>query len=337
MLRVLQVIPATPGNGFGMIFAKRQASSIQQAGVEIDVFFLTSRVSPTSLWKEWGELRKRIREFKPDLIHAHYGTMTAFLCAFGTATPLVVTYRGSDLNPTRSVSRLRSIWGRVLSQLAALRASAIICVSRGLKQRLFWCRSRVTVIPSGVNLELFSPQQRDEARSTLGWSNTEEVVLFNCGVTPRVKRLDLARSAFDFASQHRPNLRLVVLEGATDPKLVPVYLNASDCLLFTSDNEGSPNIVKEALACNLPIVSVEVGDVVERVAGVHPTKVVSRDPQQLGEALLEILSIAERSNGREIVASISEDKLAQMIKGIYQSVVDNKPFRANLRLQRGTR
>jgi glycosyltransferase involved in cell wall biosynthesis len=334
MIKVLHVIPATPGEGSGMIFAKRQVASVQDAGVEVNTFFLTSRVSPSSLWREWRELRREIKQFKPDLIHAHYGTMTAFLCAFGTTAPLVVTYRGSDLNPTRSVSHLRSIWGRVLSQLAALRASRIICVSRSLKERLLWRRSLVTVIPTGVNLELFAPSDRNEARSFLGWSPSEQVVLFNVGRSPRVKRLDRAQAAFDIASGRRANLRLVVLNGGTDPKLVPVYLSAADCLLFTSDNEGSPNIVKEALACNLPIVSVEVGDVVERLAGVHPARIVERDPQILGEALLEVLALERRSNGRELVASIAEDKLAQDIKGVYESVLEQRHFRSPLRIQR---
>src|SRR5262245_23872442 len=332
MIRVLHVIPGTPGEGFGMIFDKRQAASVRDAGVDVKTFFLTSRVSPSSLWRELCELRREIKEFKPDLIHAHYGTMTAFLCAFGTSTPLVVTYRGSDLNPTRSVSRLRSVGGRVLSQLAALRAVHIICVSRGIKQRLLWRRSLVTIIPTGVNLELFTPQDRNEARSLLGWSPSEQVVLFNAGVSPRVKRLDLAQAAFTCASERRSNLRLVVLNGSVDPKVVPAYMSAADCLLFTSDNEGSPTVVQEALACNLPIVSVEVGDVVERVQGVQPTRIVARDPQILGEALLQVLALERRSNGRENVASVAEDKLAQDVRGVYESVLEKRPFRSTLRV-----
>ncbi|HKE58230.1 MAG TPA: glycosyltransferase [Pyrinomonadaceae bacterium] len=337
MMKVLNVIPATPGEGSGMIFAKRQVASVGSAGVDVVTFYLTSRVSVSSLWREWQQLREEISKTKPDLIHAHYGTMTAFLCAFGTGLPLVITYRGSDLNPTPNVSWLRSVWGRALSQLAALRASKIICVSEGLKDRLLWRRSRVSIIPSGVNLALFFPRNRDEARAALGWSATEKVVLFNAGAASRIKRLDLATAAFEYASQRQPNLRFQVLNGTTNPDQVPVYLSAADCLLFTSDNEGSPNIIKEALACNLPIVTVPVGDVAVRVVGVEPTRIVARDPRLLGEAVLELLALDGRSNGYEMVQIIGEEKLAHEIRALYEAAVQSTPFESNLSLQRDVR
>ena len=84
MIKVLHVIPATPGEGAGMIFAKRQIASVRSAEVDVVTFYLTSRVSLSSLWKEWQQLRREIANVKPDLIQAHYGTMTAFLCAVGT-------------------------------------------------------------------------------------------------------------------------------------------------------------------------------------------------------------------------------------------------------------
>src|SRR2546427_7588047 len=113
-----------------MIFAKRQAATISQLpGIITSVFFLESRTSLLSLVRAWRAIRHRIREFQPDLVHAQFGTMTAFFCAVSTSRPLVVTYFGSDLNPIRSGSRIRALVGRVLSQLAALRPNALILFS----------------------------------------------------------------------------------------------------------------------------------------------------------------------------------------------------------------
>jgi len=101
---------------------------------------------------------------------------------------------------------------------------------------------------------------------------------------------------------------------------MPLYFNAADCLILTSDFEGSPTVVKEAMACNLPIVSVDVGDVSKRLTGVFPSCVVSRDPVSLGSALIKILEHGQRSNGSEIIKPISEEHIADRIAGIYRRI-----------------
>ncbi|MGC3974401.1 MAG: glycosyltransferase [Nitrospira sp.] len=105
----------------------------REAGVACQAMFLRSRTSPLILMREAGRLQKELAQFGPDLIHAHYGTMTAAVGALVSRVPLVITFRGSDLNPCDSVSPLRSAGGKFLSQLAALRARRIICVSEQLK------------------------------------------------------------------------------------------------------------------------------------------------------------------------------------------------------------
>src|SRR5207249_3487378 len=140
-LRVLSVIPAEE-EGAAMIFAKRQVRALREVGVVSEPFFLSSRTSPFILVREWRRLRREIRSFRPDLIHAHFGTMTAFFCALSGTRPLVVTYRGSDLNPCPNIPRLRAGLGKVLSQIASLRARRAICVSEQLKGRLLCAKAR---------------------------------------------------------------------------------------------------------------------------------------------------------------------------------------------------
>src|SRR5262245_11968791 len=316
-VRVLAVIPAR-AEGPQLIFVERQVAALREAGVMVMSFFLASRTSVRVLIRELRRLRIAIRQFRPDILHAHFGTMTGFFCAVSSCLPLVVTYRGSDLNPSASIPRLRAAFGKLLSQLAALRARRIICVSQQLKQRLLWCKGRANVIPSGVDLRLFYPRPKEAARRGLGWEASEHVVLFNAGKDPQIKRFDLAKQAMEAARTLCGNIRFEVLNGSTDAEAIPTLMNAADCLLVTSDWEGSPNIVKEAMACNLPVVSVDVGDVRERLAAVTPSRIVPREPSQIGLALAEILLRGERSNGSRSLQGLSQEEVVKKIVSVYQ-------------------
>lgn len=309
-----------------MIFARRQAESLERQGAEVNLFHLRSRTSLPELVREWGRFQRRVRRVNPQVIHAQFGTMTAWFAACAVTLsrqrrPLVITYRGSDLNPLPAGHgwrpRLRAAAGRVLSQFAALRAARIICVSRELRGRLWWRRQIAIVTPSGVDPEIFRPESRARARGRLGWGETERVVVFNAAHNPGLKRLDLARQAMALVQDSLDGVRLEVLDGRMPPDQMPGLLNAADCLLLTSDCEGSPTILQEALACNLPVVSVSAGDSAERLAGVRHCAVVERDPAAIAAELARVLRVPVRSNGREKVREFSAHRIAGQLYRIY--------------------
>lgn len=301
-LHVLAVIPGSASNPVDMIFAKRQAEALVALGAQVRRFFLASRTDPIRILQEWRRLKREIREYAPDVVHCHYGTMAAFVSVCSTTRPVVITFRGSDLNPVPSGNKLRVLFSHLLSQLSAVRAAGIICVSQELGLRLLVGMRNVVVIPTGVDIGIFKPAPKSTARSRLGWGDTDPVVLFNAGNSPKVKRLDLAEKAVAEARKSLPAIKLVVLRGDIPPEDVPLYHNAADVLLVTSDFEGSPTIVQEAVACGLPVVSVEVGDVPEMLRSVIPSKIVPRDAVLIGAALHEIISLKQRSNGPEIAS-----------------------------------
>jgi len=318
---VLFVIPGG-GQGSSMIFARRQAQSLASAGVEVHLFYLGSRTSPRLLMAEFRRLRVQIARLRPLAVHAHFGTVTALVCALACGSiPLVITYRGSDLNPPPACfgwgARLRAACGCLFSQLAALKARKIICVSGRLRDRLWWRRTIAVVLPSGVDPEIFKPAPRLLARRRLGWSAADRIVLFNAGHDPRVKRLAMARDAVNRARRVVPCLRMEVLDGQVPPEGIPDIMNAADCLLLTSVSEGSPTVVQEALASNLPVVSVDVGDVAERLRGVREAAIALPDPDVLARALIRIVEPPRRSNGRSKLAEFSSAAIAQALKEIY--------------------
>lgn len=323
-IRILSVIPTNDEGGKEkslFVFAKREVDVLEGRGVDIRSFFLRSRTSPKILFLEWQRFRRELKSFQPDIIHAHFGTMTAFFCALNFGYPLIITFRGSDLNPQPSVPFFKMIFGRLLSQIAAFRSARIVCVSEQLRQRLWVGKNRTSVIPSGVNLEIFKPIPRKEARAKLGWGLDEKIVLFNAGRFPAVKRLDLAQKSVDEAVTLCGPIRFVVLDGFVDPDQVPLMMGGSDCLIVTSDFEGSPTIVQEAMACDLPVVSVDVGDVSERLAQVSPSRIVDRDPVELGHALKDIILMGKRSNGYEAAKKLDVKKNAEKLLSIYKSVI----------------
>lgn len=320
--RVLAVVPGDE-RGTSMIFAKRQIESLKSAGIESATFFLRSRTSPALMLRELLRFRAQVRSYDPDIIHAHFGTATAMFCAIGTTRPLVITYRGSDLNPCQAVSPVQSAGGRFLSQMAALRSSRIVCVSGELQRRLWWRADRSVILPSGVDTRIFHPRDMRDSRRALAWSESERIVVFNAGKNAVGKRLDLAQAAVVVARSIVGPVRLFVLDGCEDPENIPMILCAADCLVITSDWEGSPNIVKEALACNLPVVSVDVGDVKERWGGTGSVEIVARSPQAIGEALAGVLKERRRSGGAQLVDAISQERVAERLAQLYQEVLSD--------------
>jgi len=319
-IRVLAVIP-DGGSKNSMIFAHRQMNYLKASSIDVDIFMLKSRTSLKMLFFDMIAFRQKIIASKPDVVHAHYGTMTSFFCALGTNKPLVITFRGSDLNPVPSGNGFLGGIKRILSQLSTLRARHIICVSQELKNRLWWKSNRVSIMPSGIDSLIFKPLPMKTAREQLGLSLTDKIILFNVGRSPLVKRLDLAEQAIEYVNSHYQNICFVKLYGAINPDDMPLYYNAADCLLLTSDYEGSPNVVKEALSCNCPVVSVDVGDVRDRLAGVWPSKVVKRDPVEIGEGIIEILKVCKRSNGHDLIQDLSLEKQGVQLASIYQSML----------------
>jgi teichuronic acid biosynthesis glycosyltransferase TuaC len=317
-LKVVFVIPEGDGSAHSMIFARRQAQALRLRGVDVREFYLNSRTSIRGLVQEWRRFHAELSAFAPDVVHAQFGTVTAAFAALGArGRPLLITYRGSDLNPSPGGSRGRGICARMLSQIAALRATRMVCVSRELRDRLWWRRSRVTVLPTGVPLREFHARPRDVARRKLGWPEGAPVVLFNAGRDPRVKRLDLALAAVRIALRSLPDLRFEVLAGSVPPGSMPALMNAADCLLVTSDFEGSPAVVQEALASNLPIVSVDVGDVRERIERVSNTRLVSRDPESIASGLMELVARPLRTDGSRKVTELGMDVVAERVQQLY--------------------
>jgi glycosyltransferase involved in cell wall biosynthesis len=169
-------------------------------------------------------------------------------------------------------------------------------------------------------LKRFYPIERTEARKKVGWNEEDYHVLFPYSPKYERKRYPLAESVVESASERLgEKINLHTLSGVPHEQMIH-YLNASDVLLLTSRHEGSPNTVKESMACNVPVVSTNVGDVKKRLSNVSPS-VVGSDETELIEGILEVIRTGKRSNGREAIRELSWENTSKRIVDIYQTVL----------------
>jgi teichuronic acid biosynthesis glycosyltransferase TuaC len=316
-MKALFIIPGT-GAGSSMIFARRLSSALANRGMEIVTFHMKTGIR--QYWGELPKLRNLIGSFNPDVVVAHFGSLTGFTAALLARRRAVVIFRGSDLNPWSGP--WLHVWiSHVLSHIAALTANRIVCVSKELRNRLWWRRGCVDILPSGVDHELFLPMDFTSARTELGWDREDKVVLFNA--SNPVKRLDRALAATSLAEELLGRtVRLEILTGATEPDKIPLLMNAANCLLLVSDYEGSPTVVQEAMACQLPVVSIEVGDVREMLADVSPSWIVRPNTEEIGRALAECLCLGQtvRSDGRRAMPRCSLLSIAKELEDIFDAI-----------------
>ena len=322
-MRVLMITSEWPAPGVNLTahFIKRQADFVAAAGVNVEVFPFKGAKNPLNYLKAWWQLQNKLRRERYDLIHAQFGQ--SGLLALPKRLPMVVTFRGSDLLGTvsdRTGRHLRiSAIHQWFSRIVARQADEVIVVSEHMKEQLH-PSVPVHVIPSGIDFSFFKRADKRVARQRLGLPPGEKLVLFVGRPTQARKRCYLAEEAIEILNRSTP-ARLIVAWRVPHSD-IPLYMSACDALVFTSMQEGSPNVVKEALACDLPVVSVPVGDVGERLNGLDGCELCADErPETIAAALGRVLSRNERIAGRESVQELDENVTTSKVISIYKSIL----------------
>jgi teichuronic acid biosynthesis glycosyltransferase TuaC len=321
-IRVLMVTSDWVWNSWGgpAVFIARQADFLRRQGVEVDLFPFRGARNPGNYLAAWKEVRRRVKQGNYDLIHAQFGQ--SGITALPKRVPLVVTFRGDDLEGIigESGRYIPAGWLlRLVSRVVARQADATIVVSEHMKQYL--PRSVAAhVMPSGIDFNLFRPEPRDAVRRRLGLPIDQRLVLFVGNPKLARKRCGLAQQAVDLVNRSVPARLMIGWE--LPHHQIAELMNACDVLVCTSMQEGSPNTVKEALACNLPVVSVPVGDVASRLAGVSGCELCPDDgAETLAEALTRVLQTGKRIDGRTAVKELDERLLTERLIAIYRSIL----------------
>ena len=327
----LLVIASDKGGKF-VPFIEEQILALQQAGIQIIRYGVT-RKGIVGYLRELPALRRYIRKERPDVIHAHYG-LCGLLANLQRRIPVVTTYHGSDIN-VPSILRISKIAMRLSAWNIFVSArSASLAMGNGqwaidnetesqspIANRL---KKRSTLLPCGVNLTDDQLLSRSEARTALGIANDAQIVLFAGAFDNAVKDAPLAQAAVAALPASTPyTLHLTPilqeLRGFSRAE-VNCWMCAANALLMTSKTEGSPQVIKEAMACGCPIVSVDVGDVAERTSGVEGCYIVhTREPKDIAEALQKAIAFEGKTNGRErvIEMGLSNEQVAKKLLEIF--------------------
>lgn len=285
-------------------FIQEQVAALRALGLQVAYFTLRGK----GLWgylRELPRLRRALRACRPQVVHAHYG-LAGLLANLQRRVPVVTTFHGSDVN-----GKAGRFWS-----LLALRLSAYsLFANRKMMARLRPA-SRALLLPCGIPLEAYAPRPAAPLRARLGWAPDRQYVLFAGAFANPVKNAPLARAAV----ARLPGVELRELRGYSRAEVANL-LYAADALLLTSFSEGSPQVVKEALACGCPVVSVDVGDVAERIAGVAGCFLAEPHAADLA-AQLQKAFVCKPTRGREMILAQGLDnaRVAARLIAVYELI-----------------
>ena len=298
-------------------FVTEQGESLRAAGCEVDYFLVRG-----NYLKAVGALKKKIREFKPDIVHAHFG-LSAITAELQSLVPVVTTFHnGETLN-----------WHvNLLSSLFSLRAKHVIYVAQHVRDLSYFKAKNYSIIPCGVPMDQCVVMDKEEARQRLGWNQNKKYILFGGAFSNTRKNYDLLRDAVERIGG---DIEVVEMKGLTREQCV-LRMNACDLFALPSHSEGSSQALKEAMACNCPCLATDIADV-KYLFGDESGHWILRNPRKTHErwdadeksldemvALLkEALAYGKRTNGRERILKLglSNEQVAQRIVNIYNEIL----------------
>jgi len=302
----LQILIVCSGNsGSASPFIIEQVDSLKRFNVTFE-YFLIKGTGILGYLSNYFRYKRIIRQFRPDIIHAHFGLSGLFAC-FERNIPIIVTFHGSDINSAKT---------RIISKVASKMATKSIFVSHSLG--LLAGDDKPTIVPCGIDLEMFYPITKQEAREKLGLLKKEHYILFSSSFENPVKNYPLALKALKLIKNK--NIKIIELKGYSR-KEVALFMNAADVALMTSISEGSPQFIKEAMACNLPIVSTAVGDVQNIIKGTDGCFIASDNAIDIADKIKKALTI-DGTNGRESIKGYDNKIISDLIYNEYIEIVN---------------
>ena len=309
----MRILFVSSGNSNNGIQSKvlNQANSLVKLGHSIEIFAIKGK----GFWgylKNLKALKDFIKKNNFDIIHAHY-SFSAFLSAIAGASPLVVSLMGSDVKGKNHFKFFLWLFYKFFWDITIVK-------SEDMKYSLGF--PKIYVVPNGVNFSSFHTIKQSDCLENLKWYSKKKHILFAADPDRYEKNFQLAEKAF--RNLNNRDIEMHFIKDIPN-KDMPLYFNASDVVLLTSLWEGSPNVIKEAMACNCKIVSTDVGDVKWLLEGVKGCFITSFDPAEISEKIKIALNFEEKANGRDRIISLGLDSttVANKIIKIYTFVLQN--------------
>jgi len=322
--RVLMVTGAypTPQRPHWATFCKSQVNALREAGLTVDVLQPRPGPSPLRYLSAAVEVFFASLSNKYDVIQGNYG-LWCLVSRLQWTTTVVASYWGDDILGTVTSNGTHSAKGNfvvALSRKLCYLCAAVFVQSEQMKERTGGPQHKVHIIPTGIDFNQFQPVPRATMRATLGWQPDRYYVLFANNPDIPVKNFALAQAAVEQVRASGKDIELVIANGLPHDTVVQ-YMNASNALLLSSHAEGSPNVVKEAMACNVPVVATNVGDVAAVIGRTEGCTVCTPNSvTEMAQGIEVALAHTERTTGRQDIQYLDNTVIAQQILAVYEQI-----------------
>ena len=306
-----------------MPFIKEQGESLKRQGIDVGYYSIIGK-SIQGYVKAGIRLRKYLRRNHYDLIHAHYA-LSGWAAIIGSRkTPVVLSLMGDDaygtyvgVNTVRMSSRVLTL----LTWLIQPFVKAIISKSHNIEKYVY-LKNKSYVIPNGIDTVKF--RQQATINKSEYFAKDKKIILFLGNKAEIRKNYSLVESAVNL--MNLPHVELVNPYPVKHAD-VPALLSAADVLAVPSFMEGSPNVVKEAMACNCPIVATNTGDVKWVIGETEGCYVSSFYVHEFSTKLKLALQFAEakgRTDGVHQLTKLGLDEgsIATKVIKVYNTVLN---------------
>jgi teichuronic acid biosynthesis glycosyltransferase TuaC len=317
-MKILFIASSRKGKGLSP-FIQSQKESIEKHGVIIDLFLISGE-GIKNYFKAIFLIRAKYKTNEYDLIHAHYGFCGIAAKIALTKSPVIISFMGDDLLGTPNYKgqyKFKNSLFAFTNILFSWFYDSIIVKSAEMRDKLPR-RKNIHIIPNGVDFNCFYPVKQQIVRSELNLSLTKVYLLFAGSPKFPRKNYVLAKTVMELLEEN--NLELLVIENIPYEKVF-LYYNAINVLLLLSLHEGSPNVIKEAMACNCPIVSVDVGDVKEVIGKTEGCFICSYKPEDVAEKINQAIRFGRRTNGREMIGHLKSEIIAAKVVQVYENIL----------------
>lgn len=315
----VKVLFVRSGNKGQHPITQNQGDSLSDAGCEV-VYFDVVGKGLSGYLKNLPILRREIRTHRPDVIHAHY-SLCGFLATLSfSSIPVVVSLMGSDVLTSGEFYKwVLRLWACFFWKKVIVKSEEMYNVLR---------IDKALILPNGVNKMDFFHLDRSNARKQLGWEENLSIALFASDPSRPEKNYDLFNRALQMLQIRGVDIVEKHLHNLSKEEMM-LYYNAANFLVLTSFHEGSPNVIKEAMFCDCPFVTVRVGDVEGWLKITKGNFLVDYDAEQVANAMSLALEINHRVDNQLAIQELDAQRIADKLKSMYIGLLDEQDEATN--------